>query len=180
MGRMLLLAVALAACAPGSIDNQPPEPCCEGDAGGTDPTPSQEVCDGYDNDLDGEVDEASRHIREVAELASGRADRVGLAMARYSESGILCDAGRIESARSSAQAAVDLTREAGNEVVRGLAESAMAKVHVFAGEPNEALAAAARGAEIAEQIGHVGMRYHAVSLSGSPLRNTKREDLTAV
>jgi tetratricopeptide (TPR) repeat protein len=110
--------------------------------------------------LDGDLDEANRHIREIIELATGRADRAGLVTALYNESSVLCDAGRVEAARSSALEALDLARDTENDLLQGVAESAMAKVHVFAGESDEALAAAARGSEIGERMGQVGMRHH--------------------
>ena len=116
--------------------------------------------------LDGEVAEATRHIRRAIELAEGHADHPILVLGLYNESAVLCDAGRVACARSSALKALELARTSENDLLLGVAEVAMAKVHVFAGEPDEALFAAARGLERSERVGQVGARYNASVWSG--------------
>lgn len=114
--------------------------------------------------FDGELADAVRHIRrvaELAELAEGRADRPILVLGLYNESAVLCDAGRVTCARTSALRALGLARESESDLLQGVAEVAMANVHVFAGEPDEALCAAARGWEMGERSGQVGTRYNA-------------------
>jgi len=111
--------------------------------------------------FDGELADAVRHIRRVAELAEGRADRPILVLGLYNESAVLCDAGRVTCARTSALRALGLARESESDLLQGVAEVAMANVHVFAGEPDEALCAAARGWEMGERSGQVGTRYNA-------------------
>jgi tetratricopeptide (TPR) repeat protein len=101
--------------------------------------------------LDGEVEAAVRHSRRVAELATGRGDTAGLVVGLYSESSALCDAGRIDAARDSAREARRLARELENEVLIGMAEAAMAKVHRFEGDPEGALEAVRRATAAGEK-----------------------------
>ena len=115
--------------------------------------------------LDGEVEAAVGHSRRVAELATGRGDTAGLVVGLYSESSALCDAGRIDAARDSAREARRLARELENEVLVGMAEAAMAKVHVFEGDPEGAFEAARRATAAGEQADHVGVLYQSTGWS---------------
>lgn len=131
--------------------------------------------------LDGEVEAAAHHGRRVAELATGRGDTAGLVVGLYSQSSALCDAGRLGAARDSAREARRLARELENEVLSGMAEAAMAKVHLFEGDPEGALGAARRAAAAGEKTGYIGVLYQSAAwsayahlLAGDP--KTAREE----
>jgi tetratricopeptide (TPR) repeat protein len=115
--------------------------------------------------LDGEVEAAAQHSRRVVELATARGDTAGRAVGLCNEAAALCEAGRIGEARDSAREARRLARELENEVLIGTAEVAMAKAHLFAGDPERALEAARRAAVAGEKTGSVGVLYQSTGWS---------------
>jgi tetratricopeptide (TPR) repeat protein len=120
--------------------------------------------------LDGQLERALASARSAAEHATARGDRASLAFARYNECAVHCEAGRVAEARSAADDALSLTGTGGaagaNALIDGLAQGALARVQLFEGDAERALATAARADELAARSGQVGLRYLTLVLSG--------------
>jgi class 3 adenylate cyclase/tetratricopeptide (TPR) repeat protein len=120
--------------------------------------------------LDGELERALSSVRSAAEHATARGDRASLAFARYNECAVHCEAGRIGEARRAAEDALSLTGERGaagaHALIEGLAQGALARLHLFEGDPERALAAAGRADELALRSGQLGLRYLTLVVSG--------------
>jgi class 3 adenylate cyclase/tetratricopeptide (TPR) repeat protein len=109
--------------------------------------------------LDGRLEPALAAARRLAELASARGDRPTLAMARYNECAVYCEAGRLPEARQCAEDALGLLDAGENDLIGGLGTSALARVRLFEGDADGALEAAERADAMATRSGQVGLRY---------------------
>jgi class 3 adenylate cyclase len=118
--------------------------------------------------LDGRLERALASARSAAEHTSARGDATGLAFARYNECAVHCEAGRVSEARRAAEDALSLAGSGAgaNVLALGLAESALARVELFEGDAERALASAARADELAVRSGQVGLRYLTLVVSG--------------
>jgi tetratricopeptide (TPR) repeat protein len=116
--------------------------------------------------LDGELARSLASARRLAECATARGDRPSLALARYNECLALCDAGRIAEARAVAEDALALASDSGNELLVGMAQSALARVQYFEGDAAAALAGTARVEALARRSGQVGFLSHALAVRG--------------
>jgi adenylate cyclase len=116
--------------------------------------------------LDGRLARALASARSVAEHASARGDHTILAIARYNECAVHCEAGQLADARWAAEDAQALARAGGNDLLTAAAEGALARVHLYEGDAEPALAAAERADAAAERSGQVGFRYNALVVSG--------------
>ncbi len=139
---------------------------------------AQDVADGDDirllawsfltriNLLDGQLERALDSARSVAEHATARGDRTSLAVARYNECAVHCEAGRLGEAREAAEDALSLACDDGNDLLGAAAQGALARVLLAEGDAVAALAAAAQADGLAGRSGQVGLRYLALVVSG--------------
>jgi hypothetical protein len=102
----------------------------------------------------------------VAEQAAARGDSTTLAVARYNECAVHCEAGRVAEARAAADDAVSLAYGNENELLGAAAQSALARVLLAEGDAAGALAAAERADQLAARSGQVGLRYMALVVRG--------------
>ncbi len=116
--------------------------------------------------LDGQLGRARASARSAGEHATARGDRTGLAFARYNECAIHCEAGRVAEARTAAEDALSLAGPGANDLAEGLAQGALARVQLFEGDAQRALATAERAEELAARSGQVGLRYLTLVVSG--------------
>jgi len=116
--------------------------------------------------LDGKLDAAIKHSKRVVDLAAGRADAAGKVMALYNLALTLCDSGQLSSAREAALEAQDLARAGESDLLKGMAQVALAKSLLFDGDVAAALAAASRGCSAAEAARQRGLLHSGVTLSG--------------
>ena len=116
--------------------------------------------------LDGQLESALSYAACVAERATARGDRASLAAARFNECSIHCEAGRLPEARAAAEDALLLAGTGDNDLIGAAAQSALARLLLFEGNGAGALATAARADEMAARCGQVGLRYHALVVSG--------------
>jgi hypothetical protein len=118
--------------------------------------------------LDGQLERALASARSAAEHTSARGDATGLAFARYNECAVHCEAGRVAEARRAAEDALSLAGSGpgANALALGLGESALARVQLFEGDAERALAGAARADALAARSGQVGLRYLTLVVSG--------------
>ena len=116
--------------------------------------------------LDGQLERALSFARSVAERATARGDHTTLAVARYNECAVHCEAGRTAEARKAAEDALSLAGRNENELLGAAAQGAFARVLLAEGDARGALTAASRAGELAERSGQVGLRSHALVVSG--------------
>jgi tetratricopeptide (TPR) repeat protein len=109
--------------------------------------------------LDGRLAPALAAAHAVAEHASARGDRTGLAFARYNECAAYCEAGRLAEARAAVEDARALGAAGESDLIGGLATSALARLLLFEGDAQGALAAVAQAEEMVTRSGQVGLRY---------------------
>ena len=112
--------------------------------------------------LDAALPQALAAAQRAVELGMGRADPVALALGRYNESAVHYEAGRVVDAQRAASQAVSLARERPHDLVVGAAYVAAARAKLLAGDPDSAIAAAARAAEASARANQVGLHYQAV------------------
>jgi tetratricopeptide (TPR) repeat protein len=115
--------------------------------------------------LDGRLEQALAASRRVAELASARGDRPTLAMARYNECAVHCEAGRETEARRAADETLALAGGR-SELIDAAAHAAVARLSLMVGAAERALEAARRTDELAARCGQVGLRYLAAMVRG--------------
>jgi class 3 adenylate cyclase/tetratricopeptide (TPR) repeat protein len=111
--------------------------------------------------LDGELESGLRAAQRVIELATARGDATSATVGRRNECAVYCEAGRLAEARKSAGEALRCARLAEGDVAFGMAQVALARVELLAGDVEGALAAAARADEAGERSGQIGLRYNA-------------------
>jgi tetratricopeptide (TPR) repeat protein len=116
--------------------------------------------------LDGRLAESLEWTRRAAERAAGTADRTGLALARYNECWIHCEAGALARAHDTAEDLGELVASGETDLVEGMARIARARVHLFEGDAEAALAEARFGDDCAARSGQLGFRSHAAAVCG--------------
>jgi tetratricopeptide (TPR) repeat protein len=116
--------------------------------------------------LDGRLGEALAWTAELAERATAKADRMSLALARYNESWVHCEAGRTAEARRATDDALTLAAAQPGDLLAGITQSALARVLYFEGNADGALQVAARAEKLSGRSGQVGFQSHALVVAG--------------
>ncbi|HME71608.1 MAG TPA: adenylate/guanylate cyclase domain-containing protein [Myxococcota bacterium] len=113
--------------------------------------------------LDGEVSRSLGAARRLHELATAAGDRCGRAYALANLAATHCDGGDIELAAQTMDNALVIAQESENELSIGLCLAFQAKVWVFRGDAERALAAADSAWKASERAGQVAGQYIAAT-----------------
>jgi len=116
--------------------------------------------------MDGEIQAAVESADRLRELALVHGDRFFEVFALGSRGSALCDRGDIKAALADCRDAVALADRGENEVDAALAYGFLAQAQVYAGELDDALAAAARARELGERTDQVFGVYSAAAWTG--------------
>jgi class 3 adenylate cyclase/tetratricopeptide (TPR) repeat protein len=116
--------------------------------------------------LDGEVAQGIRVTRRTVELAAEHDDVPAQILGLYNHAHVLCDAGQLAPARQAAMRACELASARGEPLLKGLADVALGKVHLFEGDAHAAFEALERGGKEGERVGQVGVVYQATLFRG--------------
>ncbi|HTF33130.1 MAG TPA: adenylate/guanylate cyclase domain-containing protein [Myxococcota bacterium] len=137
--------------------------------------------------LDGEVSRSLSAARRLLEIATAAGDRCGRAYALANLAATYCDRGEIELAAQTMEDALALAQESENELTIGMCLGLQAKVWVFRGDAERALAAADLACQSSERAGQVGGQYiaaawrgHAYLLRDEPAKAAAEFDRLAV
>ena len=115
---------------------------------------------------DGDLGRALAAARRLCELATARADSTALVLGLHHESGVHGDAGRVAEARRVAARALFEAQGQANELSLGLAQLALARVHILEGEVESAFAAARCVEDAGQRLGQAAFAYHGAALRG--------------
>jgi class 3 adenylate cyclase/tetratricopeptide (TPR) repeat protein len=117
-------------------------------------------------ELDGEVSRSLAAARRLLELATAAGDRCARSYALANLATTYCDAGDIEAATRSIDEALVTAQESENEIAIGFCLGFQAKVWVFRGDADRALAAADSSWRTSERAGQLGAQYQAATWRG--------------
>jgi len=117
-------------------------------------------------ELDGDVSRSLAAARRLLELATAAGDRCGRSYALTNLAVTYCDAGDIERATQSIEEGLVIAQESENEIAIGLCLSFQAKVWVFRGDADRALAAADAAWRTSERAGQIAGQYVAATWRG--------------
>jgi class 3 adenylate cyclase/tetratricopeptide (TPR) repeat protein len=116
--------------------------------------------------LDGEVSRSLAAGRNLLEVATAAGDRSGRAYALANLAAALCDAGDIERAGETMEDALLIARQSESDLTLGVCLALEAKVWVFRGDADRAIAAADEASKASEHAGQVGGQYNAAMWRG--------------
>jgi tetratricopeptide (TPR) repeat protein len=116
--------------------------------------------------LDGEVSRSLAAGRSLLEVATAAGDRCGRAYALANLAATHCDAGDIDRAGETMEDALRIAQESESDLTLGLCLGLQAKVWVFRGDPDRAIAAADQAAKASDRAGQVGGQYIALTWRG--------------
>lgn len=105
---------------------------------------------------DGNTARALEHAEALLHAATAAGSTAAQAIGSIYAADALCNAGRLAQAWRDARYAIGIVEASGSEIATTLVFVLAAKVHVFRGDPDSALRAAARGRTAAEASGDQG------------------------
>jgi class 3 adenylate cyclase/tetratricopeptide (TPR) repeat protein len=116
--------------------------------------------------LDGDVSRSLAAATRLLEIATAAGDRCARAYALANLAATYCDGGNIELAAQTMEDALVVARESENELAIGLCLAFQAKVWVFRGDADRALAAGDAAWKASERAGQIGGQYQAAVWRG--------------
>jgi tetratricopeptide (TPR) repeat protein len=111
--------------------------------------------------LDGEVSRSLVAARRLLEVASAAGDRCGRAWALANLAAAYCDGGQLDLATQTIEDSIAIAQESESELTLGLCLTVSAKVWVYRGDADRALAAGDSAWRASERAGQVGGQYTA-------------------